>query len=155
MKINNKKRVDHYMTVHLAALALLFLCIGILMYLKYILTLKIFSLMTLLVLVYGFLKNRFIFEYEHSGKMISIKSYQWPSNRGKSFVLETAQKKIVRIEIKEQTFRKYLILLFLNSSGRILRKNIDITFCSENEVNQLLKDISNNLMKDRTGTYFL
>ncbi|QBA19793.1 hypothetical protein EU348_00885 [Chryseobacterium indologenes] len=155
MKINNKKRVDHYMTVHLAALALLFLCIGILMYLEYILTLKIFSLMTLLVLVYGFLKNRFIFEYEHSGKMISIKSYQWPSNRGKSFVLETAQKKIVRIEIKEQTFRKYLILLFLNSSGRILRKNIDITFCSENEVNQLLKDISNNLMKGRTGTYFL
>ncbi|WP_343638696.1 hypothetical protein [Chryseobacterium sp.] len=87
--------------------------------------------------------------------MISIKSYQWPSNRGKSFVLETAQKKIVRIEIKEQTFRKYLILLFLNSSGRILRKNIDITFCSENEINQLLKDISNNLMKNRSGTYFL
>lgn len=143
------------MIVHLAVLTLLFLSIGILMYLEYILTLKIFSLMALLVLVHVFLKNWFIFEYEHSGKMISIKSYQWPSSRGKSLVLETAQKKIVRIEIKEQTFRKYLILLFLNSSGRILRKNIDITFCSENEINQLSKDISNNLMRERSGTYFL
>ncbi len=155
MKIDNKKRVDRYMLVQLIILSLLFLNIGILMYLKYIFAIEFFSLTALLVLVYGLLKNRFIFEYEHSGKMISIKSYQWPSNRGKSFVLETAQKKIVRIEIKEQTFRKYLILLFLNSSGRILRKNIDITFCSENEINQLLKDISNNLMKNRSGTYFL
>lgn len=78
------------MIVPLSVLALLFLSIGILMYLKYILTLKIFSLMALLVLVHGFLKNWFIFQYEHSGKMISIKSYQCPSNRGKSLVLETA-----------------------------------------------------------------
>lgn len=154
MKIDNKKRVDRYMAVQLAVLASLFLSISIFMYLGYTFAIEFFSLTALLVLVYGLLKNRFIFEYENSGKIISIKSYQWHSNKINP-VLETPQKKIVRIEIKELTFRKYLIILFLNSSGKIVRKNIDITFCSENEIHKLLGDISNNLMKNRSGTYFL
>lgn len=154
MKINNKKRVSHHMIVQLVLLSLLSLSIGILMFFGYIFTSEVFSLVVLLVLVYGLLKNRFIFEYENSGKVISIKSYQWLSN-GRNPVFEMPQKKIVRIEIQERTYRKYLIILFSNSSGKLLRKNIDITFCSENEIHKLLGDISNNLIKDKSGTYFL
>jgi len=155
MKINNKKRVGYFMTFQLVVLALLFLAISILIYLGYIFVLGIFSLITLLILVYKLLKIQFVFEYENSGQVISIKNYHWLSVGRKNPVFEMPQKKIIRIEVKEQTFRKYLILLFLNSSGRVLRKNIDITFCSENETHKLLGDISNNLIKDGSGTYFL
>lgn len=155
MKINNKKRVNRYMAFRLIVLALLFLNITILMYLGYIFVLVIFSVIALLIIVYGLLKNQFIFEYENSGQVISIKSYQWLSGGKKFLNFEMPQKKIVRIEIQERTFRKYLIILFSNSSGRLLRRNIDITFCSENETRHLLKDISNNLVKEKSGTYFL
>ncbi|WP_110366827.1 MULTISPECIES: hypothetical protein [unclassified Chryseobacterium] len=153
MKINNKKRVSQYMISQLIILALLLLTITIHMYLGYNSVLVI--LFVIALLVYGRLKNQFIFEYENSGHVISIKSYQWFSGGKKYQVFEMPQKKIVRIEIKERTFRKYLIILFSNSSGRILRRNIDITFCSENETQQLLGDISNNLVKEKSGTYFL
>ncbi|SIR70942.1 hypothetical protein [Chryseobacterium sp. RU33C] len=153
MKINNKKRVSQYMISQLIILALLLLTITIHMYLGYNSVLVI--LFVIALLVYGRLKNQFIFEYENSGQVISIKSYQWFSGGKKYQVFEMPQKKIVRIEIKERTFRKYLIILFSNSSGRILRRNIDITFCSENETQQLLGDISNNLVKEKSGTYFL
>ncbi len=155
MKINNKKRVSHYIAFQLVVSTLLFLTITILMYLRSTFFSGIFFLIAFLVLVYGLLKNQFVFEYENSGQMISIKSYQWFSRGKKKSVFEMPQKKIVRIEIKERTFRKYLIILFSNSSGKLLRKNIDITFCSENETRQLLGNIANNLVKERSGTYFL
>jgi hypothetical protein len=155
MKINNKKRVNQYMTFQLIILALLLLTITIHLYLGYNSVLVILLVIGLLVLTYGRLKNQFIFEYENSGQVISIKSYRWFSGGKKYQVFEMPQKKIVRIEIKERTFRKYLIILFSNSSGRILRRNIDITFCNENETQQLLGDISNNLVKEKSGTYFL
>ena len=155
MKINNKKRVSHYIAFQLVVSTLLFLTITILMYLRSTFFSGIFFLIAFLVLVYGLLKNQFVFEYENSGQMISITSYQWFSRGKKKSVFEMPQKKIVRIEIKERTFRKYLIILFSNSSGKLLRKNIDITFCSENETRQLLGNIANNLVKERSGTYFL
>jgi hypothetical protein len=154
MKIDNKKRVGYFMTFQLVVLALLFLAISILMYLGYIFVIGIFSLITLLILLYRLLKIQFVFEYENSGQVISIKNYHWLSVGKKNPVFEMPQKKIIRIEVKELTFRKYLIILFLNSSGKILRRNIDITFCSKNETNQLLENISNNLVKEKSETYF-
>ncbi|PRB85739.1 hypothetical protein CQ022_05655 [Chryseobacterium culicis] len=100
--------------------------------------------MALLVLGYGILKNRFIFEYENSGQVVSIKNYQWLSGRNKTPVFEMPQKKIERIEIKERIFRKFLIILFSNSSGKLLKRSIDITFCSKNETQKLLGNITNN-----------
>lgn len=155
MKISNKKRVSYFMTVHLILVALLFFIITSLMYLGYILMFGSFLLIALLALVYGLLKNQFVFEYENSGQVISIKNYQWLSMGKKFPVFEMPQKKIVRIEIKEQNFRKYLIILFSNSSGKVLRRNIDITFCNENETRQLLGDIANNSMIGKSETYFL
>ncbi|WP_426479181.1 hypothetical protein ACP3T3_06945 [Chryseobacterium sp. CBSDS_008] len=155
MKMNNKKRVIHYITFQLVLLTLLFLTITILMYLGYTFVLGIFFLLALLVLVYGLLKKQFIFEYENSGRVIFIKSYQWLLSGEKFSVFKLPQKKIVRVEIKERNFRKYLIILFFNSSGKILRRNIDITFCSENEIYQLLGDIGDNLIKEKSGAYFL
>ena len=155
MKINNKKRVSHYIAFQLVVSTLLFLTITILMYLRSTFFSGIFFLIAFLVLVYGLLKKKFVFEYENSGQVISITSYQCFSRGKKKSVFEMPQKKIVRIEIKERTFRKYLIILFSNSSGKLLRKNIDITFCSENETRQLLGNIANNLVKERSGTYFL
>ncbi|MFS4473255.1 hypothetical protein [Chryseobacterium sp. T20] len=153
MKINNKKKVSHYMTFQLVVLVLLFLIIIILRYFGYPLFSGIFCLTALLVLVYGALKKSFVFEYENSGQVVSIKNYQWFSGGKKLPVFEMPQKKIVRIEIKNRGFRKYLIILFSNSSGKVLRRNIDITFCSENETQQLLGDIADNLVKERSGTY--
>ncbi|WP_114822617.1 ABC transporter permease [Chryseobacterium sp. KLBC 52] len=155
MKINNKKRVSYHVGVQLVVLALLLLSISVLRYLGYTYFIGIFFLTAFLVLVYGFLKNQFIFEYENSGQVISIKSYRWISSGKKFPVFEMPQKKIVRIEIQERTFRKYLIILFSNSSGKVLRRNIDITFCSEDEIQLLFEDIANNLVKEKSGTYFL
>lgn len=95
MKINNKKRVNRYMAFRLIVLALLFLNITILMYLGYIFVLVIFSVIALLIIVYGLLKNQFIFEYENSGQVISIKSYQWLSGGKKFLNFEMPQKKLL------------------------------------------------------------
>lgn len=147
MKINNKKKVNRYMIFQLVVLVLLFLNIIILMYFGYPLFSGIFFVTALAVLAYGALKKRFVFEYENSGQVVSIKNYQWFSGGKKLPVFEMPQKKIVRIEVKKRGFRKYLIILFSNSSGKVLRRNIDITFCNENETCQLLGDITNNLVK--------
>jgi hypothetical protein len=58
-------------------------------------------------------------------------------------------RKILNIEIKEGILKKYLVILFSGSSGKVLRMDIDITFCNENQVNLLFKDITKNMtMKD-------
>lgn len=145
MKINNKKKVSNYMTFQLVISTSLFLIIISLGYFGYHLFSGIFFLTALLVLIYGALKNRFIFEYENSGQVVSIKNYQWLSGGKKMPVFEMPQTKIIRIEIKERIFRKYLIILFSNSSGKVLKKSIDITFCNQNQTNQVLGDITKSL----------
>ncbi|MEG0926819.1 hypothetical protein [Chryseobacterium sp.] len=147
MKINNKKEVNTYMAFQLVVMVLLFLITIALNHLGYHLFSRVFALAALLVLLYGILKNQFVFEYENSGQVISIKSYQWLSLGRKMPVFEMPHKKIVRTKIKEHTFRKYLIIVFFNSSGKMLKRNIDITFCSKSQANQLLRDITNNLAK--------
>ena len=58
-------------------------------------------------------------------------------------------RKILNIEIKEGILKKYLVILFSGSSEKVLRMDIDITFCNENQVNLLFKDITKNMtMKD-------
>lgn len=94
MKIDNKKRVGYFMTFQLVVLALLFLAISILMYLGYIFVIGIFSLITLLILVYRLLKIQFVFEYENSGQVISIKNYHWLSVGKKIPSLKCRKKKL-------------------------------------------------------------
>ncbi|CAD0219115.1 hypothetical protein KYG33_05865 [Chryseobacterium sp. D764] len=148
MKINNKKKVIHHMIFQLLLIVFLLVTIITLRFLDYHLLPMLFIFITLLALLYGKLKNRFIFEYENSGEILSIKSYQWLS-AGKKPRFEMPHRKIVNIEIKEGILKKYLVILFLNSSGKVLRMDIDITFCNENQVNLLFKDITKNMtMKD-------
>lgn len=104
----------------------------------------------LLILCYVVVKNRFVFEYENSGEVLSIKSYQWPS-RGKKYpVFEMPQKKILDVKIRNILFQKYLIILFSNSSGKVLKMNVDITFCSAEQVKILFGDITKNLTGNKT-----
>lgn len=154
MKIDNKKKVSNYMSLYLIVLVFLFSIITIIGYFDYHLFSGIFFLIVLIVLVYGFLKNQFVLEYENSGQVISIKNYQWLSYGNKRPVFEMPQKRIIRVEIRKRIFRKYLIIFFSNSSDKLLRKNIDITFCNENETNKLLVDITNNLADKKSKTDF-
>ncbi|WP_413961367.1 hypothetical protein [Chryseobacterium sp. S90] len=148
MKINNKKKVMNHMIFLLVVIVLLFGTIITLRFFDYHLLSMLFVFITLLVLLYGKLKNRFIFEYENSGEILSIKSYQWLS-RCKKPRFEMPHRKILNIEIKEGILKKYLVILFSGSSEKVLRMDIDITFCNENQVNLLFKDITKNMtMKD-------
>jgi len=132
----------------LVVIVLLFGTIITLRFFDYHLLSMLFVFITLLVLLYGKLKNRFIFEYENSGEILSIKSYQWLSGCKKPR-FEMPHRKILNIEIKEGILKKYLVILFSGSSEKVLRMDIDITFCNENQVNLLFKDITKNMtMKD-------
>ncbi|MCW1961692.1 hypothetical protein [Chryseobacterium viscerum] len=144
MKINNKKKVMNHMIFLLVVIVLLFGTIITLRFFGYHLLSILFVFITLLVLLYGKLKNRFIFEYENSGEILSIKSYQWLSGCKKPR-FEMPHRKILNIEIKEGILKKYLVILFLSSSGKVLRMDIDITFCNENQVNLLFRDITKNM----------
>ena len=128
-------------------LILMVLLLGViftLRFLDYHLLSILFVFITLLVLLYGKLKNRFIFEYENSGEILSIKSYQWLS-ADKKPRFEMPHRKILNIEIKKGILKKYLVILFSGSSGKVLRMDIDITFCNENQVNLLFRDITKNM----------
>ncbi len=110
-------------------LILMVLLLGViftLRFLDYHLLSILFVFITLLVLLYGKLKNRFIFEYENSGEILSIKSYQWLS-ADKKPRFEMPHRKILNIEIKKGILKKYLVILFSGSSGKVLRMDIDIT----------------------------
>ncbi|WPO92841.1 hypothetical protein [Chryseobacterium sp. HR92] len=144
MKINNKKKVMNHMIFLLVVIVLLFGTIITLRFFGCHLLSILFVFITLLVLLYGKLKNRFIFEYENSGEILSIKSYQWLSGCKKPR-FEMPHRKILNIEIKEGILKKYLVILFLSSSGKVLRMDIDITFCNENQVNLLFRDITKNM----------
>lgn len=136
------------MIFQLVVIVLLVVTIITLRYLHYYLLSMLFVFITLLVLLYGKLKNRFIFEYENSGEILSIKSYQWLSGCKKPR-FEMPHRKILNIEIKEGILKKYLVILFSGSSEKVLRMDIDITFCNENQVSLLFRDITKNLtMKD-------
>ncbi|MDR3023057.1 hypothetical protein [Chryseobacterium sp.] len=144
MKINNKKKVINHMIFQLVVIGLLLGTIIALRFFDYHLISMLFVFITLLVLLYGKLKNRFIFEYENSGEILSIKSYQWLSGCKKpSF--EMPHRKILNIEIKEGILKKYLVIMFSGSSEKVLRMDIDITFCNDNQVNLLFKDIKKNM----------
>lgn len=132
------------MIFQLVLIVLLLVAIITLRFLDYHLLSTLFVFITLLVLLYGKLKNRFIFEYENSGEILSIKSYQWLS-AGKKPRFEMPHRKILNIEIKKGILKKYLVILFSSSSDKVLRMNIDITFCNENQVNLLFKDITKNM----------
>ncbi|MBB6330653.1 hypothetical protein HNP24_001603 [Chryseobacterium sediminis] len=149
MKISNKKKVINHMIFQLVVIVLLLGTIITLRFFDYHLLSMLFIFITLLILLYGKLKNRFIFEYENSGEILSIKSYQWLS-AGKKPRFEMPHSKILNIKIKEGILKKYLVILFSNSSGKVLRMDIDITFCNENQVNLLFIDIKKNMtMKDQ------
>lgn len=131
--------------VQWGGVVLLLLTTAVLRYFSYYLYSLGGMIMTILILCYVILKNRFIFEYEDSGEVLSIKSYKWPSKGKKNPVFEMPHKKILDVKIRKVLFQKYLIILFSGSSGRVLKVNIDITFCSAEQVNAIFGNITKNL----------
>lgn len=150
MKISNKKKVMNHMMVQWGGIALLLLTAAVLRYFNYHLCSVGFMMAALLVLCYVVLKNRFIFEYENSGEVLSIKSYKWPSKGKKYPVFEMPHKKILDVKIRKVLFQKYLIILFSGSSERVLKMNIDITFCPAEQVDAVFGNITKNLTRKKT-----
>lgn len=138
------------MILQWGVIAVLLLTVAVLRYFNYHLYSVVFMIMTTLVLCYVILKNRFIFEYENSGEVFSIKSYKWPSKGKKNPVFEMPHKKILDVKIRKVLFQKYLIILFSGSSGRVLKMKIDITFCSTEQINALFGNITKNLTGKKT-----
>lgn len=133
------------MMVQWGGFALLLLTVAVLRYFNYHLCSVGFMIAALLALCYVVLKNRFVFEYENSGEVLSIKSYKWPSKGKRNPVFEMPHKKILDVKIRKVLFQKYLIILFSGSSDRILKTNIDITFCSAEQVDAVFGNITQNL----------
>jgi len=150
VKISNKKKVINHMVLQWGGITLLLLTIAVLRYFNYHLYSTGFIAAVFLMVCYAVLKNRFIFEYENSGEVLSIKSYQWPSGGKKYPVFEMPQKRILDVKISNILLQKYLIILFSNSSGKVLKMNIDITFCSAEQVKILFGDITKNLTGNKT-----
>lgn len=138
------------MTLQWGLIALLFLTIIVLRYFDYHLYSMVSIMVTLLVFLYIKLKSRFIFEYENSGEVLSIKSYKWPFKGKRNPIFEMPQKKILDVKIKDGFFQKYLVILFSSSTGRVLKMDIDITFCSADQVNLLFGDITKNMGGKKT-----
>lgn len=145
MKISNKKKVNSYMTFQLVTIAVLVCTIVAFRYFNFHFLSLLFVFITLLLLLYVKIKNRYIFEYENSGEVLSIKSYQWLA-KGRKPSFEMPRKKILNSKIKKGIFKNYLVIIFSGSSGKTVKVAIDITFCSESQVNLLFNDITKNII---------
>ena len=80
-----------------------------------------------------------VFEYEITGEVFSIKSYQWYLINKKRIlpVLEMPKKSLVKFKIEKVFFKRYLLLFFKVDSGKIITKRIDISGCSLHEIREL------------------
>ena len=142
---NNKRRIISFNILILV----LILVLPMLLFLQRIVKNKIplemlqepmpLFLFFLLMIIILYTKGKMVFEYEITGEVFSIKSYQWYLINKKRIlpVLEMPKKSLVKFKIEKVFFKRYLLLFFKVDSGKIITKRIDISGCSLQEIREL------------------
>lgn len=115
---NNKRRIISFNILMLV----LILVLPMLLFLQRIVKNKIplemlqepipLFLFFLLMIIILYTKGKMVFEYEITGEVFSIKSYQWYLINKKRIlpVLEMPKKSLVKFKIEKVFFKRYLLL---------------------------------------------
>lgn len=111
----------------------------------YIIFISLFILGLLIFI--SIIRWQLIFEYDISGEVLSIKNYKWYNSSRKIIrpVFEIPKSQITNFEIKKIYFWKYLIISFQKDSGKKIEVEINITGCSQKQIDKLCLDFKNFL----------
>lgn len=149
MKNTNKRRVLYFNILLLLLLLFLVMILIIHTIDIHIIPIKILRITPVVVIlifstiIAMLINGQMIFEYDISGEVLSIKNYKWFLINKKIIfpVFEMPKKSLIKFEIENVLFKKYLNIFFRKESGNIMKKRIDITGCTNKQTKNIHLDL--------------
>lgn len=155
LKLNNRKSCKIYLVLIVVNIILISVLVSFasifnlyptisLKYITYIL-----SGFYIASLIYLFLQST-ILDYDTTSEVVSIKTQSPLINttvNNKDF-FELPKDNIISANINNILIKKYLIIKFKNSEGKILKKYFDISTCFHQELKQIESDLNNLIQRN-------